>query len=97
MMTSEPVPGKLYVWKWGERGLYQTKDLMPDTSPVYHSIKKGDVFLLLEHSHNQRGDFRDVVLKVLVGETCGWILYGRLYSIMPLSWDSMEEYTESSS
>lgn len=97
MLTSEPVPGKLYVWKWGERGFYQTKDLMPDTSPVYRSLKKGDVFLLLEHSENQRENFRDVMFKVLVGENCGWIRFDRFYMNRPNSWGLMEEYTESSS
>lgn len=93
----EPIPGKLYVCKWGERGFYQTKHLIRDTSPVYYSLKKGDIFLLLEHSVNEVGNFRDVVLKVLVGETCGWILFDRIYANRPNSLDLMEEYTESSS
>lgn len=94
----EPVFGKLYVWKWGERGLYQTKDLIPDPSPMRHSLKYGDVFLLLEHSVNLvAGNFRDVVLKVIAGETCGWILFDRFYMNRPNLWDLMEEYTESSS
>jgi len=71
MLTSEPVPGKLYVWKWGKRGLYQTKDLRPDTSRVRHSLKHGDVFLLLEHSVNLTENFWDIVFKIIAGKPVG--------------------------
>lgn len=95
MMTSEPVPGKLYVWKWGERGIYQTECPKFDTRLV--SMNKGDVFFLLEHSEHQAGIFQEVVLKVFAGETCGWVLFDRFYADKPNERRLMEEYTEPSS
>lgn len=96
----EPIPGKLYVWKWDCRVLYETADFAFNESKL-HTLKNEDVFLLLEHTMQRpfpsESAFKDVMFKIIAGETCGWILYDRFYANRPNSWDLIEEYAEPSS